>query len=244
MCGRWNAIHMAITDGKAIMFNSYTLCRTCVAILKLNPKLVEEIRTEVSRVLKHSSPHKPNISKEEQKNLKELRSDKSQVILTAGKGAALVILNKQGYINKTVNLLEQQDTYRTVTTEPTKNRNNLINILKSIKTKGRLGDSIYKRIYAKGMCPHVLWEQTKNIKLEKGECITSYDVMALFISLPVDPAINIIKNKQEQDVEFPNRTSMSISNIIALLGYCLRTHISCSGVRIMNKCREQPLGHP
>ena len=38
-------------------------------------------------------------------------------------------------------------------------------------------------------------EQIKNTKLEEGDCIHYYDVMALCTSVPVDPAINIIKNR-------------------------------------------------
>ena len=40
-------------------------------------------------------------------------------------------------------------------------------------------------------------EQVKSIRLEKGECITSYDVKALFTSVPMGPAIFTIKNKLE-----------------------------------------------
>ena len=64
-------------------------------------------------------------------------------------------------------------------------------------------------------------QQVKNIKLEEGDCITSYDFKALFAFVPVHPVIDI-KKKLEQDAELLNRTSMSIPNIIALLGFCLK----------------------
>ena len=64
--------------------------------------------------------------------------------------------------------------------------------------------------------------KVKNIKLEEGECITSHDVKVVYMSVTVYPANNIIKNKLEQDAELPNRTSMSIPAIIALLGFCLK----------------------
>ena len=50
---------------------------------------------------------KPNIFKEEFKALRELRRDESWVLLTADKGVAMFIFNKQDYINKVENLLEQ-----------------------------------------------------------------------------------------------------------------------------------------
>ena len=37
-------------------------------------------------------------------------------------------------------------------------------------------------------------EQAKHFKLESGECLSSYDVSALFTSVPIDPALNIIKD--------------------------------------------------
>ena len=64
-------------------------------------------------------------------------------------------------------------------------------------------------------------EEMKELKLEEGKCITSYDVAALFTSIPVPSALNIIKEKLEQDADLPNRTSMSSTNIIELLGFCL-----------------------
>ena len=47
--------------------------------------------------------------------------------------------------------------------------------------------------------PQEFIEQTKNIKLNTGEWITSYYVTALFTPVPVGPAIQIIKNKTAQN---------------------------------------------
>ena len=49
----------------------------------------------------------------------------------------------------------------------------------------------------------------------------SYDVAALFTSIPVKPAIEVIKKKLEQDKELHHRTTMSIQNILDLLEFCL-----------------------
>ena len=38
-------------------------------------------------------------------------------------------------------------------------------------------------------------QQILQVKLEQGDVITSYDVKALFTSVPVDPSINIVKQK-------------------------------------------------
>ena len=64
-------------------------------------------------------------------------------------------------------------------------------------------------------------EDIKKIKLEEGECIISYDVAALFTSIPVRSALEVTKEKLEQDTELHLRTTMSIQNILDLLEFCL-----------------------
>ena len=65
-------------------------------------------------------------------------------------------------------------------------------------------------------------EQAKHITLAPGECISSYDVSAPFISVPVDPAFNIIKDLLEKDHTLKERTVMEVSDIILLLEFCLK----------------------
>ena len=69
----------------------------------------EELRSEVKAVLKKSQPPKPNITKKEQKALKELKKDTNRVILTADKGTCLVVMDKEEYISKAHELLEGRD---------------------------------------------------------------------------------------------------------------------------------------
>ena len=64
-------------------------------------------------------------------------------------------------------------------------------------------------------------EQVKNIRVQPQECIVSYDVKALFTSVPIKPAIKITKQLLEDDKELQHRTSMTVHNIICLLEFCL-----------------------
>ena len=64
-------------------------------------------------------------------------------------------------------------------------------------------------------------DHIKKNKLDRGECIISYDVSALFTSIPVKSAIQIIMNKLEQDTQLNKRTSMPTNNILELLEFCL-----------------------
>ena len=65
------------------------------------------------------SSSKHNISWEEFKATKELKEDSSRVILTADKGVAMVGMDKQDYCNKAQYLLDDKDTYRPITLNPT-----------------------------------------------------------------------------------------------------------------------------
>ena len=64
-------------------------------------------------------------------------------------------------------------------------------------------------------------EQVKNIKLQPHECIVSYDVKALFTSVPTKSAVNIIMQLLEDDKELQQRTTMTVQNIICLLEFCI-----------------------
>ena len=65
-------------------------------------------------------------------------------------------------------------------------------------------------------------EQAKHITLAPGECLSSYDVSTLFTSVPVDPALNIIKDLLEKDHTLKERTVIEVSDIILLLEFCLK----------------------
>ena len=73
-------------------------------------------------------------------------------------------------------------------------------------------------------------EQTRHIKLEPGECLSSYDMSALFTSVPIDPALNIIKDLLDKDTTLKERTVMEVGDIILLLEFCLKnTYFSFQG---------------
>ena len=65
-------------------------------------------------------------------------------------------------------------------------------------------------------------EQAKHITLAPGECLSSYGVLALFTSVPVDPALKIIKDLLEKNHTLKERTVMEVSDIILLLEFCLK----------------------
>ena len=68
-------------------------------------------------------------------------------------------------------------------------------------------------------------EQVKHIILAPGECLSSSDVSALFTSVPIDPALNIIKDLLEKDHTLKDRTVIGVDDIILLLEYLLKKHL-------------------
>ena len=235
----------------------------------------EELRVEIKHILKKTQPTRSNVTKDEFQAIKELKHDDNRIILTADKGVALVVLNKEDYIEKAEHLLNQQ-TYRKIKEDPTpKQKSKLIKLLKKIKAEGGISEEKYKKMYPTGagspkfyglpkihkqdtplrpivsstgtvsyntskelahiLKPLVGWtshhlkntkdfiEQIKDVKLLQDETIISYDIKTLFTSVPLQPVINIIKNKLENDKDLKLRTSMSIEHITSLLEYCLKS---------------------
>ena len=96
----------------------------------------------------------PNTTKEEFKAIKELRVDQSRIVLTADKGVAMVIMDKQQYMDKATALLQDTNTYRTIPKDPTnKLKNKLIGILRDIKQTGGLKDTTYHKAYPTSAVP-------------------------------------------------------------------------------------------
>ena len=65
-------------------------------------------------------------------------------------------------------------------------------------------------------------EHLKGFQLGPDEVMVSYDVRALFISVPIQPALKIIEKLLKEDTGLQNRTTMSIKHIMDLLDFCLR----------------------
>ena len=66
-------------------------------------------------------------------------------------------------------------------------------------------------------------QQIKEVKLQADEIITSYDVSALFTSVPVEDATKIIQRKLELDQQLHLRTKMKVEHITSLLEFGHRT---------------------
>ena len=69
---------------------------------------------------------------------------------------------------------------------------------------------------------HDFVEQVKQLTLAPGECLSSYDVSALFTSVPVDRALRVIKDLLEKDPTLKDRAVLTVNDIIQLLEFYLK----------------------
>ena len=64
-------------------------------------------------------------------------------------------------------------------------------------------------------------QSIEEVKVGTEECMMSYDVKALFTSIPIQHMLNIIKKLLEEDTSLQQRTSMAVKHIYCLLEFCL-----------------------
>ena len=106
-----------------------------LACQRLSNQDAQELRAETNYLLRRDKPPRPDITKEKNKALKELREDQDGMVLIADKGKAVVVMGRKEYLDKVEGLLTQP-AYKAITTDPTnKLKAKLIQKLKESKGK-------------------------------------------------------------------------------------------------------------
>ena len=72
----------------------------------------------------------------------------------------------------------------------------------------------------------------------------SYDVSVLFTSIPVESAIQVIKNKLEQNTKLHERTFMSSNEIMELMEFCLCSTYFLSQDQFYEQTKGAVMGSP
>ena len=88
------------------------------ACTKLSQQDAEELKSQYKLGTKVLSSPKLNLTKAQNSAIRELKRDRDCIVLTADKGVAMVIMDRQDYISKANNLLSQ-NTYKTIQWDPT-----------------------------------------------------------------------------------------------------------------------------
>ena len=65
-----------------------------------------------------------------------------------------------------------------------------------------------------------------------------------FTSVPIGPALNIIKDLFEKDEQLNDRTVLSVQNIIELLGFCLHNTYFSFHNKFYEQVEEVTIGSP
>ena len=86
--------------------------------------------------------------------------------------------------------------------------------------------------------------KVREVTLFLQECLSSYDVTSLFTLVPIDPALNIIKDLLEQDETLSNRPVLSVQHIIELLGFCLHNTYFSFQNRFYEQVEGAAMGSP
>ena len=86
--------------------------------------------------------------------------------------------------------------------------------------------------------------KAKKFTLQMGECLASYDVTSLFTSVPIDPALDIIKDLLEKNERLNDRTVLSVQNILELLGFCLHNAYFSFQNKFYEQVEGVPMGSP
>ena len=93
---------------------------------------------------------------EECKAIKEPKEDHSWMVLTADKGIAMVVMDKEDYRDKALSLLAD---YNVITKDPTtKLKNKLAQLLRDIRNQGGLSGCSYRKVYpTSAVPPKIVW---------------------------------------------------------------------------------------
>ena len=121
------------------------------AIESVCPKLKEEdameLRVDINSLLRRAKVPKTHLTKQERIGLSQLKKDKDRVILTADKGVAMVVMDREDYNNKAQELLNSP-AYRSLPRDPTnKIKAQLITKLRKIKRDSNLDEGTYRVMY-------------------------------------------------------------------------------------------------
>ncbi|XP_068691539.1 uncharacterized protein [Montipora foliosa] len=120
------------------------------AISRLPDDSKDAIRTTTASLLHRARipPHK-NITKAEQKALKDLKNDPERVITKADKGNCFVVLDRSDYDTKMEALLSDPDTYQQVYKSPsTKIERELNSKLLALKRENKIDEATYRKLHS------------------------------------------------------------------------------------------------
>jgi len=80
------------------------------------------------------------------------------------------------------------------------------------------------------------------IQVDKDEIQASFDAIALYPSIPIDKALDCIRERLQKDETLSERTEWKLIDIVNLLQICLETHFKTLDGRIFTQTDGTPIG--
>ena len=80
------------------------------------------------------------------------------------------------------------------------------------------------------------------IQVDKDDIQASFDVIALYPSIPIDKALDCIRERLQKDETLAERTEWKPNDIVNLLQICLETHFKTLDGRIFTQTDGTPIG--
>lgn len=106
-------------------------------------------RSHIVNILANAQTPQFNLTTKERAALRDLKSDASVVVPEADKGGGIVIMNRKDYDRKMQLLLDDPLHFQKLQQDPTSTcKRQLVDYLRSLKTKGRVDQSLYRRLFS------------------------------------------------------------------------------------------------
>ena len=87
-------------------------------------------------------------------------------------------------------------------------------------------------------------KKIEGLEIPPPRVLVSYDVSALFTSIPIEEAIRVIHKRLSEDETLPDRCELDVEQIMTLLRFCLETtYFVCNGV-FYRQVQGAPMGSP
>ncbi len=83
-----------------------------------------------------------------------------------------------------------------------------------------------------------------SVVLDEDDIMVSFDVTALFISVPVDHSLEVVRGLLSQDDTLPCRTCLSVTHVIELLELCLRSTYFAYEGQMFSQVEGAAMGSP
>ncbi|XP_072023064.1 uncharacterized protein [Amphiura filiformis] len=183
-----------------------------------------ELRGRVVNAIKTTKPPTSNITKDERLALDKLKKDTAIIIVPVDKGRATCVNDATVYEEKANALLQDENVYEKLKKDLTqKYQTKLIKLLKDLKEKGAIDSRTYWKLYPTvcdvpkfyglikiqnaGADHHItntqsFVENIRDLKLESDESLVSFDVSALFTSIPVDKTLEVVGELLRNDTSW------------------------------------------